>query len=102
MGAIALFYSYCAISILWSEDPFVAFKHWFKGIGDIVMVLIILTDEVPSGALRQVFKRIGYVLIPLSVLFLNYFPELGRVYTTGGASEYTGMANQKNSLGRTA
>ena len=99
MGAIALFYSYCAISILWSEDPFVAFKHWFKGIGDIVMVLIILTDEDPSGALKQVFKRIGYVLIPLSVLLLKYFPELGRVYTTGGASEYTGVTTQKNSLG---
>jgi len=99
MGMIMLFFSYCALSVLWSDYPFVAFKHWTKGIGDVVMVLVVLTDPEPVAAIKRLFSRIGFVLIPLSVLFIKYIPDLGRVYTVGGASESTGVATQKNSLG---
>jgi len=99
MGPILFFFLYCAISVVWSDYPFVAFKHWTKGIGDLVMVLVILTDPVPSAALRRLFSRVGFVLIPLSILFIKYVPNLGRIYTIGGASEYTGVTTQKNTLG---
>jgi exopolysaccharide production protein ExoQ len=99
MGPILLFYSYCAISILWSVYPFVALKHWVKGVGDVVMVLIVVTDPEPVTALKRLFSRVGFVLIPLSVLFIKYIPNLGRGYTVGGAPMYTGVTTQKNSLG---
>ena len=51
MLPILLFFSYCAISVLWAEYPLVAFKHWNKGIGDVVMVLVVLTDR---GACRRI------------------------------------------------
>jgi len=96
---VLFFYLYCAISIFWSEYPFVSFKHWLKGIGDVVMVLIVLTDPDPPAALRRLLSRVGFILLPISVLYIKYFPNLGRIYTVGGASEFTGVTTQKNSLG---
>jgi len=64
MGPILLFFLYCAISTIWSDYPFVTLKHWTKGIGDLVMVLIVLTDPEPTAALQRLFSRIGFVLIP--------------------------------------
>src|SRR5216684_1239136 len=99
MGPILLFFSYCAISVLWSAYPFVTFKHWFKGIGDVVMVLIVLTEREPSAALKRLLSRVGFVLLPLSILFIKYLPNLGRYYTVGGVGTYTGVTTQKNTLG---
>src|SRR6185437_11929701 len=35
---ILLYFSFCAISILWSGYSFVAFKRWTKALGDVGMV----------------------------------------------------------------
>jgi exopolysaccharide production protein ExoQ len=43
--------------------------------------------------------RCAYVLIPLSVVFIKYFPEYSRAYTIGGEVTITGATTQKNSLG---
>src|SRR6267378_8185244 len=48
---ILLYLSFCAISILWSDFPFVAVKRFTKAIGDLAMVLIILTESDPLAAL---------------------------------------------------
>jgi exopolysaccharide production protein ExoQ len=97
---ILLFFSYCALSILWSEYSFVAFKRWTKAVGDLVMVLIVLTDVEPAAALRRLIARVGFVLVPLSVLFIKYYPDLGRVYNRWSWSYmYTGVTLGKNLLG---
>src|SRR5258705_82134 len=38
---IWLFFSYAALSIVWSDYPLVTFKHWIKGLGDLMMILIV-------------------------------------------------------------
>src|ERR1700733_11346552 len=38
---IGLFFLYAALSISWSDFPFVTLKHWIKGVGDVIMVLIV-------------------------------------------------------------
>jgi exopolysaccharide production protein ExoQ len=98
--ALVLFFLYCGLSILWSDFPFVAFKRWFKGFGDPIMILIILTDRDPLRAAETVFRVCANVLLPLSVLFIKYYPHLGRTYSewTGGAT-YTGVTTNKNILG---
>jgi O-antigen ligase len=63
------------------------------------MVLIVLSEVNWLTALRRVLARIGFIAIPLSVLFIRYFPELGRAYSRGGASSWSGVATGKNSLG---
>jgi O-antigen ligase len=99
MLPILIFFLYCGLSILWSDYPFVALKHWNKGIGDVVMVLIILTDPEPGAALKRLVSRVGFVLIPLSLLFSKYYPNLGRVFSVGGFTLYNGVTTQKNTLG---
>jgi exopolysaccharide production protein ExoQ len=101
-GPILLFVIYCAGSICWSDYPDVAFKRWIKSLGDLVMILIVLTDHHRSAAVKQVLARVGFLLLPLSILFIKYYPDLGRSY---GRWEwkvyYTGVATDKNMLGMT-
>jgi exopolysaccharide production protein ExoQ len=96
---ILLFYLYLLVTVLWAESSLVSFKRWFKEVGNIMVAMVILTEQNPRQALRAVFVRCGYLLIPLSVVFARYFPELGRSYTIGGDLEVTGVTFQKNSLG---
>jgi O-antigen ligase len=98
-AVIALF-SYFLVSALWSDYPGVSAKRWFRGAGDLVMVLVLLTERDWMAALKQLFARIGFVLIPLSILFMRYFPNLGRSYGDWDGSQYwTGVATGKNGLG---
>lgn len=99
-GPILLFFLYCAVSILWSDYPGVAFKRWTKAVGDLVMVLIVLTDPEPLVAFRRLLARLAYVLIPLSILFIKYYPSLGMYYSPwGGPGMPTGITSNKNKLG---
>lgn len=97
--AIWLFFSYAAFSVFWSDYSFVTFKHWIKGIGDMMMVLIVLTEPSISDAIGRMFTRLGFVLLPLSILFIKYYPLQGRVLTLSWTMEPVGVATQKNSLG---
>jgi len=97
---VFLFYAYLLVSVLWAEFPLVSFKRWFKEFGNIVVALVILTEVDPQEAIRAVFVRCAYVLIPLSLVFIRYFPQLGRYYNQhSGVMEAVGVGVQKNSLG---
>ena len=98
--ALTLFVLYCGFSILWSDFPFVAFKRWTKGLGDPIMALIILTEREPLKALERLLNTCMYILIPLSVVFVKYFPGIGRGYNEwSGEAYYTGVTTDKNLLG---
>jgi len=97
--AVVLFFSYCAVSAIWSDFPEVSIKRGLRAIGDIVMVLLVLSETNRLTAIRRVLARVGYVSIPMSILFIRYFPELGRVYSRGGLSTWSGVASGKNGLG---
>jgi len=96
---IILFFLYCLISALWAEFPMVSSKRWVRGVGDVMMILVILTDGEPEDALKTLLSRIGYLLVPLSILFIRFFPELGRTYSVGGRAMWTGVCTDKNALG---
>jgi exopolysaccharide production protein ExoQ len=98
-GPILLFFAFCAASIFWSDFPFVAFKRWIKSVGDLAIVLIILTEPDPMGALKRLITRLGFILFPLSVLLGKYYPHLGRRLTNSWTAEITGVTTQKNTLG---
>jgi exopolysaccharide production protein ExoQ len=97
---IFLFYGYFLLSVTWANSPFASFKRWTKEMGNIFILLVILTESDPQEAFRAVFVRCGYVLIPLSFVFIRYFPEIGRHYNIhSGEIEPIGVTFQKNSLG---
>jgi exopolysaccharide production protein ExoQ len=99
---IAAFFLYTAISIFWSDFPFTAFKRWHKVFGHVVMALIVWTESDADKAVASLLRRSGYVLILVSILFIKYFPDLGRGYS---AWEFelmiTGITTNKNLLGNT-
>jgi O-antigen ligase len=98
-GWLIVFLLYCFISIAWSDFPFIALKRWIKILGHPIMALIVLTEPNPEEALTRLMKRCAYVVIPVSILFIKYYPELGRRFSPWGGSESCGIATGKNFLG---
>jgi exopolysaccharide production protein ExoQ len=97
---ILLFFAYCGVSFVWSDHPDVSFKRWIRAVGDLVMVLIVLTDRDWMSALKRLLARVGYLLLPLSILFILYYPYIGRAYGRwDGKMVWTGVATGKNTLG---
>jgi exopolysaccharide production protein ExoQ len=95
---VLIYFLYCMISVTWSPIPEPAFKRWTKDVGDLVMVLVVVTDGQPIAALRRLFSRLGFILFPASILLIRY-TELGRAYDPEGAPMNTGVTTNKNSLG---
>jgi O-antigen ligase len=97
---VFLFYAFLLLSVFWANSPEASFKRWIKEFGNICIVLVILTEVNPQQAFRAVFVRCAYVLMPLSIIFIRYFPYLGRRYNIhSGQLEAVGVTMQKNSLG---
>src|SRR5262249_20989655 len=95
-----LFFMYCATSSIWSDYPGVSLRRWVRAFGDLVMVLVILSETDWVSAFKRVLARLGFVLLPLSVLFIRYFPAWGRGYNVAGTATYwSGVTSDKNGLG---
>jgi exopolysaccharide production protein ExoQ len=95
---VLIYFLYCMISTAWSPIHGPAFKRWIKDVGDLVMVLIIVTDAQPIVALRRLYSRVGFILLPFSVVLIRY-TDLGRGFDPDGVPENTGVTTNKNSLG---
>lgn len=98
-GPLVAYISYALISLSWSDYPGVGVRRWFRVIGDIIMILVIVTDVDPKDAIQRVLKRVGFVLVPVSLLLIRYYPDLGRAYSPDGTLSWTGVAAGKNGLG---
>jgi exopolysaccharide production protein ExoQ len=98
--ALTAFVVFALASVLWSDFPLPAFKKWFRDLGDYSMVLVVLSDRRPLEALCTLLRRLGYLLIPLSVVLIKYFPAIAREYDpwTGGQT-FSGATTSKNMLG---
>jgi exopolysaccharide production protein ExoQ len=96
---VFLYLGYCGMSILWSDYPAVGFRRWFRALGDFMMVMVVLTEFDRSVALKRFLTRTGFLLVPLSVLFIRWYPDLGRSYGGDGTPYWGGVTGGKNSLG---
>lgn len=98
--ALAVFLLFALISVTWSDFPFVAFKRWFRDLGNYAVILVPLTEPVPMEGLRIVLRRLSYLLVPLSVVLIKYFPEVSRSYDPWtGVAQIVGPTTGKNQLG---
>ena len=79
---------YCFISVVWSDYPFISFKRATKIFAHPIMALIVLTEPDFKEALTRLMKRCAYVVVPVSILWIKYYPQLGTTYDDwGGATE---------------
>jgi O-antigen ligase len=78
----------------------VSFKRWIKDLGNVVMVLVILTEIDPVEAARTVLLRCTYLILPFSLVYIKYYPAQGRYYDQWtGTAYYCGVTGNKNALG---
>jgi len=94
------FVSFALLSVFWSDFPFVTLKRWYRDLGSYLVILIVLSDASPLEAVRALLRRFSYLVIPLSILIVKYYPQIGRRYSDWtGAVEYVGPTTGKNLLG---
>jgi O-antigen ligase len=97
---LVAFLLFALVSVLWSDFPFIAFKRWIRDLGSYFVILVVLSDPQPLEAARTLLRRFCYLLIPLSILLIKYFPHLARQYDEWtGVAMFVGAATSKNMLG---
>lgn len=100
---LVAFHVFTLVSCIWSDYTFVAFKRWIRDVGNVLMILVLLTEDDPVQAIRLVFVRCAYVLLPLSILVIKYFVDIGLYYDPWNyVSLNRGITTDKNALGRLA
>jgi O-antigen ligase len=98
---LAVLFAFMLASIAWSPIPFISLKRWIREIVGIVMALVVLTETSPKKAIECVVRRTVYILIPLSLVLIKYYPQHGILYTRwSGIRMWIGVADQKNDLGQ--
>ncbi len=96
---LLVFLFYCFLAVFWSDYPLSSFKRWMKVMGHPIMVLVIFSEPDPQATLATMMKRCAYVLFPVSILWIKYYPALGRKSDEWGATANAGVAGGKNELG---
>jgi len=98
--ALIILLIFAGLSILWSDFPFLSFKRWIKLLGPIPVAMVVLSEKSPLEAMESIFRKCAYILLPLSVVLIKYYPHLGRAYGRwSGQTMWTGVTITKNSLG---
>jgi O-antigen ligase len=98
---IVVLFLYFGVSTMWSDFPDIAFKRWIRALGALIMILVVLSERDPIAAIRVLFRRCAYVLIPLSVVLDKYYRSFGVNYNSWTGEEFLiGVTTNKNALGR--
>jgi O-antigen ligase len=100
-SAIFFFYAYIVISVTWTAEVDNPVIKLFRPLCDLVMALVVVTEPNPRQAIITVFRRAAFLLIPLSVVLIKYYPDLGRMQGKHWAANmWIGVTTHKNPLGQ--
>jgi exopolysaccharide production protein ExoQ len=98
--ALVVLVAFELMSATWSDFPLISAKRWIRDLDNYLVVLVILSDPRPLQAVRSVLRRLSYLLVPLSILLIKYFPVMGKQYERfSGAASFVGAGTSKNMLG---
>jgi hypothetical protein len=93
------FFAFCLISIFWSEYPGIILKRWIRLAGDVIVILLILSETDPEETIYRIMRRMAILFLPLSILLIKFYSHLGRTYTLSGTQMWVGVTGHKNQLG---
>jgi len=100
-SGLVVFYAYLVISTLWVEDMDNPFMKVFRPVGDALMALMVTTEKNPRAAILGMCRRGVILLIPMSVVLIRYFNDLGCLHAKhDGFDIWTGVTTHKNPLGQ--
>jgi len=100
---LVLLMLFMGLSVIWSNFPAISFRRYCRSVGTLAMVLVVLTERDPLESLTALLKRCYFIHIPLSILAIKYFRNIGVAYGWDGAEEmWVGLAMHKNNLGQVA
>jgi exopolysaccharide production protein ExoQ len=100
---LVVLFVYMTLSVIWSNFPAISLRRSVRSMGTLVMVLVVLTEHNPLGAIRALLRRLYLVYIPLSIVAIKYFRNIGVAYNWNGIEEmWVGLAVHKNNLGQVA
>jgi exopolysaccharide production protein ExoQ len=98
---VLVLFTFMALSIIWSVFPGISLRRCIRSMGTLVMVVVVLTEHSPLGAIRVLLRRTYLLVIPLSIIAIKYFRNIGVAYNWSGLEEdWVGLATDKNSLGQ--
>jgi O-antigen ligase len=97
---VILLVAYMLISVLWTDAPLPSFKRWVRQLVAVGMAFLVASEDEPRLALESVFRRTVYILIPFSLLVIEYYPHIGVQDLRGGDVWWQGLAVHKNSMAR--
>jgi len=99
---LVAFLFFALMSASWSDFPLVTSRRWFRDVGSYMAILVALSDPNPLEGVRTLLRRFAYLVIPLSVLLVKYYPEMAIGYDQWtGLQMYVGASTDKNMLGIT-
>lgn len=110
-GILVLFFLYMLVSSMgWSPQPLISLKRWFRTVGDVLVILVALTEPNRMQAVSAILWRCAAVLVPLSIVLAQYYPAYGVQYgyyaIYGGGwlalDSWVGVTTSKNGLGMLA
>ena len=97
---LVVFLCIALVSVAWSDYPFVALKRWVRDVSGYLTLMVVLTERNVVAAVLTLLRRLAFLLVPLSIVFVKYFQDLGRTYEAwSGNTAYQGVATSKNMLG---
>jgi exopolysaccharide production protein ExoQ len=100
---VTALFVFMAVSILWSQYPYVSFKRYIKIVGSVTMAFVILSGDNPMESIFTVLRRVLYIHLPMSIICIKYFREIGVEFDWSGKSfAWKGIATSKNDLGQVA
>jgi len=96
-----IFYAYLAASLIWVQSLDNPFIKIFRPLGDLIMALVVATEPNPGKAIGTLFRRCAYLLIPMSIVLIRYYPEMGTMQSKHwGDDMWIGVTTHKNPLGQ--
>lgn len=98
---LLILFVYMGLSVVWSNFGDVTIRRWFRSLGTIIMVLIVLTEADPLEGISALLRRCFYLHLPLSIIAIKYFRNIGVDYGRWGVEEmWIGLTMHKNNLGQ--
>lgn len=100
-SALFIFYGYLVVSTLWVDELENPLIKIFRPVGDLTMALVVASEKDPREAIVTMFRRSAILLIPMSVVLIRYFHDLGTMQDKHWGSDiWIGVTTHKNPLGQ--